>query len=428
VIAASKDAPQNDPPPGQETCADPALSRPAGATLERRDKAELPTEVALLGAGLFGNLAMSVLSPALPVIQAHFADVPNVAYLTKFLVSVVGLATIAVSLFAGPLIDGFGRRRVLLAAYALFVVAGTIGMWLPTLPMIIVSRVIAGAAGALIVTTGITLIADIYQGRPRERRIGVNHAIGALMLGVLVPFAGYLADFNWRWAFLIHLIGLPMLVCVYFSGDLGRLDQRMRTKTNSGSRYPESTFALCLLTLVAGAIGYSVQIYVPFHLRLIGSVSAATAGAMFSITVLFSVATSFMYAEVRRLIAPAGIFCAVFLGWSAGLSTIAFTTSVLGVGAGMAITGLAGGLLGPNLFATVASATTDANRPRTVGLIKGIYYAGPFVGPTALHVVDQRHGPDGALVTLAAAAGVMCIVMCGVWRRLAAVHRVAMGQ
>jgi MFS family permease len=408
----------------RETCAEASNDFAPGTQLDGGGKTKTSTEIALLGAGLFGNLAMSVLSPALPVIQAHFAGEPNVAYLTKFLVSAVGLATIAVSLFAGMLVDRFGRRRVLLGSYALFVIAGTIGMWLPTLPSIIISRVFAGAAGALIVTTGITLIADIYQGRPRERRIGMNHAIGALALGLLVPLAGYLADFNWRWAFLIHLIGLPMLACVYFSHDLGRLDRRMQVRARGGARFPESTLALGLLTLVAGAIGYSVQIYVPFHLRLIGSASAATAGAMFAITVLFSVTTSFMYAEVRRWVAPMGIFCIVFLGWCAGLTTVALSTSVLGVGAGMAITGLAGGLLGPNLFATAAAATTDANRARTIGLIKGIYYAGPFVGPTALHWVDQRQGPDGALLTLAATAGLMCIVMFGVARRTA-VHPAA---
>jgi MFS family permease len=384
-----------------------------------------------LGSGLFGNLAMSILSPALPVIQASFAGVANAAYLTKFLISAVGLATVSVSLAAGPLVDRFGRRRVLLTAYALFVVAGTIGLWLPTLPSIIVSRVVAGAAGALIVATGITLIADLYQDRPRERRIGASHAIGALLLGLLVPFAGYLADFNWRWAFLIHLIGLPMLACVYFSDDLGRLDERLTERItaqpNSGTRFPESTLPLALLTLVAGAIGYSVQIYVPFHLRLIGSASAATAGAMFSITVLSSITTSFLYAEVRRWIAPAGIFCVVFLGWSAGLATITFSTSVLGVAVGMAVTGLAGGLLGPNLFSLVAAITTDSNRPRTVGLIKGIYYAGPFVGPTALHSIDQRHGPDGALLGLAATAGLLCILMFGVWKRTVASNRVAIG-
>jgi len=373
-----------DRPPGsmeqaaRETCADTAPNTtarsPVGLGSVRRERAQWTTEIALLGSGVFGNLAMSVLSPALPVIQASFAGVAGAAYLTKFLISAVGLATISVSLSAGPLVDRFGRRRVLLTACALFVVAGTIGMWLPTLPLIIASRVVAGAAGALIVATGITLIADIYQERPRERRIGASHAFGALLLGLLVPLAGYLADFNWRWAFLIHLIGLPMLACVYFSDDLRRLDERlaerMKERPNSRRRFPDSVLPLALLTLVAGAIGYSVQIYVPFHLRLIGSASAAMAGAMFSITVLSSITTSFLYAEVRRWIAPTGIFCVVFLGWSAGLATITFSASVLGVGVGMAVTGLAGGLLGPNLFSVVAAATTDANRPRTVGLIK----------------------------------------------------------
>jgi MFS family permease len=374
-----------------------------------------PTEIVLLGSGLFGNLAMSVLSPALPLIEKSFAGEPHAAYLTKMLVSASGVGAIFVSLFAGTLINRFGRRRTLLAAYAIFIVSGVMGLWLPTLWAIIASRVVTSAAGALVVTGGITLISDMHQGRSRERRIGASHAIGALLLGLLVPFAGYLADFNWRWAFLTHLIALPMLACVFFSKELGRLDARIaeRRTAQPARGFPPSIVALGLLTLAAGSIGYSVQIYVPFHLHGIHAYSGAVAGALFSITVLCSIATSFLYAELRRWVSSMGVFVLVFLGWSAGLLMMAFAEQVSGVSVGIAVFGLAGGLLGPNLFSLVAALTDETNRPRSIGLVKGIYYAGPFVGPVLLQSVYQRHGVDSAMLCLAGAAAFFFVLCLG---------------
>ena len=167
-----------------------------------------------------------------------------------------------------------------------------------------------------------------------------------------------------------------------------------------------------LLTLMAGGIGYSVQIFMPFHLRGIGAESAGLAGTMLGICVLFSVMTSFLYAEVRRFVSVAAVFAIVMFGWSLGLAITALTVTVTGTLIGMIVIGLAGGLVGPNIFSAVSALTTDSARAHSIGMTKGIYYFGPFFGPTVLQLLSLQTHADQALTALAAFAagfGVLCV-------------------
>jgi MFS family permease len=370
-------------------------------------------ETILLGSGVFGNIAMSSLSPALPKIEQAFGGA-EADYLTKMLVSATGLGVIMVSPFTGTLVRRFGRRAVLVGAYAVYLVFGLMGMVLPTLPLIIASRFVAGATGAVIVAMGLILIGDFYQDRPRERRIGASHAIGALVLALLVPVAGFLADVNWRLAFLIHLPALPMLLVATASRDLASADRVVQAAGKAGrraGRLPAAVWLILLLALFAGGIGYSVQIFVPFHLRDIGAHSAGLAGIMLAVTLVTSVATSFLYAEVRRFVSAPAVFAIVMGGWALGLGITAVTTTVLGTLIGMGVTGLAGGLVGPNMFSAVSALTKDdAARAHSVGLVKGIYYFGPFFGPSMLQLLSLQTHAETALLSLSAVGASVALV------------------
>lgn len=368
-------------------------------------------EAILLGSGMFGNIAMSTLSPALPKIELSFGGA-EVDYLTKMLVSATGLGVIVVSPFTGSLVRRFGRRPVVIGAYATFLLFGLMGMALPSLPLIIASRFVTGGAAAVVVAMGLILIGDFYQGRPRERRIGASHAIGALLIAGIIPIAGYLADINWRLAFLVHIAALPMLLIAIGSREIGGVHEQAPLAPGARrGRIPPAVWLIMLLTLMAGGIGYSVQIFMPFHLRGIGAQSAGLAGTMLGICVLFSVLTSFLYAEVRRFVSVAAVFAIVMFGWSLGLAVTALTVTVTGTLIGMIVIGLAGGLVGPNIFSAVSALTTDSARAHSIGMTKGVYYFGPFFGPTVLQLLSLQTHADQALTALSAFAagfGVLC--------------------
>jgi len=164
-------------------------------------------EFIALMAMMFATIAFSIDSmlPALPDI-AHAltpAD-PNRAQLvlTSFVLG-MGLGT----LFAGPLSDSFGRKRVLLAGSALYVLGALLGAMAQSLEFLLAARILQGlgAAGPRVVSMAI--IRDLYAGRQMARLMSLVMMIFTLvpafapsMGAVIIHFAG------WRGVFVAFVV------------------------------------------------------------------------------------------------------------------------------------------------------------------------------------------------------------------------------
>ena len=139
--------------------------------------------VSLLLAATLTILSNTLIAPALPGIEAAFADTANIELLTRLLVTTPSLVIGLVAPFAGLLVDRFGRRRQLLAGVVLFAVAGTAGFWLPSLTTILASRFLLGFAVALVMTAQTALIGDYYTGDRRTRFMRLQFA-STMLTGV----------------------------------------------------------------------------------------------------------------------------------------------------------------------------------------------------------------------------------------------------
>src|SRR5438445_13322542 len=78
------------------------------------------------------------------------------------------LAFAALIVAAGRVADVFGRRRCLLAGAIVFAIASLMCGIAPTLSVLVIGRVLQGAAGALMVPAGMAIISNPYGGGPRR--------------------------------------------------------------------------------------------------------------------------------------------------------------------------------------------------------------------------------------------------------------------
>jgi EmrB/QacA subfamily drug resistance transporter len=108
----------------------------------------------------------------------------------------------ALILLGGALGDHFSRRRVFVAGLAGFCVASIGCAIAPNLPLLVVARILQGAAGALVVPNSLALLETAYSGEARGSAVGqwaawsaVSSAFGPLVGGWLVDSA------SWRWVF-----------------------------------------------------------------------------------------------------------------------------------------------------------------------------------------------------------------------------------
>jgi DHA1 family bicyclomycin/chloramphenicol resistance-like MFS transporter len=178
------------------------------------DRPVSQTEFVALMAMLFATIAISIdaMLPALPDIAATLTpDAPNAAQLvvTSFVLG-MGLGT----LFAGPLSDTFGRKRIILLGSGLYAFAALACYFAPTLETLLIARVVQGIGAAGPRTVSVAMIRDLFSGRQMAQIMSF-----VMMIFTAVPAIaplmgqGIIAIADWHAIFLAYIAfsGLTML-------------------------------------------------------------------------------------------------------------------------------------------------------------------------------------------------------------------------
>ena len=154
-------------------------------------------------------LDQTILATALPTIATDLGRLADVSWVvTAYVVS----AAAATPLW-GKLGDRHGRKRLLEASLAIFLVASAVCGLAQSLPMLIVSRAVQGAGAGGLMTLAYAAVGDLVSPRERGRYQGyvaatfaAAAAVGPLLGGLLVQHA------SWRWVFYVNLpVGLLAL-------------------------------------------------------------------------------------------------------------------------------------------------------------------------------------------------------------------------
>jgi MFS transporter, DHA1 family, multidrug resistance protein len=176
-----------------------------------------PGGLALLaGLAALGALATNIMLPGFPDMAADFGVLPRDLAWT---LSSFFIAFAFGQLLVGPLSDGFGRAPFVLGGLAVFVVGSLVSVFAPSLPTLIVGRVIQalGACAASVLSRAIAR--DLYSGPALTRALAlVMIAMAAApgfspMLGTAIT--GF---FGWRSTFvLVAAAGVILGVYYHFS-------------------------------------------------------------------------------------------------------------------------------------------------------------------------------------------------------------------
>ena len=138
--------------------------------------------------------------PGLPALSAEFGGLMGQAQLTlSGLILAFGLAQLAM----GPLSDRFGRRPVLLAGLALYLVGSGLSAAAPHISSLIGGRVLQGVGLAASVVCGRAMVRDLYD--PMRGTLMMSRGQSGLGIAALCSPAlgGLLASsFGWRSTFL----------------------------------------------------------------------------------------------------------------------------------------------------------------------------------------------------------------------------------
>jgi EmrB/QacA subfamily drug resistance transporter len=213
--------------------------------LKRMDRTpRLVLAVAIL-ASFISIMDGFIVNVALPAIS-H--DLGGGLALQQWVVDAYLITLGALMLIAGSLSDLFGRKRVLQAGLAIFLITSLLCAAAPNGPLLVLFRALQGLGGALIVPSSLALIIANFSGPAQGKAIG-SWTGWTGIAALVAPFLGGLIIDNLSWP-VIFLANVPPLLCTMWV--LHRLDVGTETR---------SSVPLDLRGAVSGAIGLGSTVY-----------------------------------------------------------------------------------------------------------------------------------------------------------------------
>jgi MFS transporter, DHA1 family, multidrug resistance protein len=170
----------------------------------------LPAVVLVLSSAL-GPFAMHFLVPAIPLLAHEFA----VPYGTAQLVVAVYLVGFSVAqLGYGPLSDRYGRRPLLLAGVALFLVATAICSLAQSIEALLAARLMQAVGGVAGMVLSRAVVTDCF-GRDKAAGMLGYITVAIVVCSLASPAAGGLISEHWGWRTCFVLLLVPAVFVLW---------------------------------------------------------------------------------------------------------------------------------------------------------------------------------------------------------------------
>jgi EmrB/QacA subfamily drug resistance transporter len=151
----------------------------------------------------------TIVATALPAIQHDLHAQVN---LSSWSITIYALGQVLVMPLAGKLGDQYGRKRIFLAAVALFTAASLCCGISNNIYLLVLLRAVQAVGGGALMPTATGIVASHF-GRDRDRALGLFSSVFPIG-GIVGPILGgvFVTYLSWRWIFLVNVpIGWMLL-------------------------------------------------------------------------------------------------------------------------------------------------------------------------------------------------------------------------
>ena len=366
-------------------------------------------KVTLLLVSSLTIMSVITISPALPEITAAFSHVANASLLVKLAFTVPALMIAVFAPVTGRLIDKHGRLKFLYFSLLVYAISGGAGYFLNDLYHLLMSRAVLGISVGMSMTIVITLIADYFEGMERQKFVGLQIAFMSLGGIVFTGLGGILADFGWRYPFLIYLFALLVLpLSVTFLREPVRPERNH--DANALVKVPPVIWLLYANTMVMWIIFFLVPVQIPFHLEAMGIETNSLIGAAIALSTAFSAVSAFSYSRIKDRFSFLSVFAIGYFLMAAGFACIALFATYAWVIVAMMLSGFGMGLMIPNTNMWVMKIAPPLIRGKAIGRLTTFWFLGQFLSPVLIFPVLNHLSIS---LTFLLAAGILLLLSAG---------------
>lgn len=388
----------------------------------------------LLATSMLTVMAGAIIAPALPTMQAVFADVENAAFWVRLVLTLPALFIVIGAPIAGYIVDTLGRKRLLVVAAIFYGLAGGSGLLADSLTALLIGRAILGFAVAGVMTSVTTLIADYYVGRARAQFLGLQAAFMGFGGTLFLSLGGVLADLSWRAPFLIYLFAfliLPFIILRLYEpqrnapqepitellhdpGDCVAEAQRYAEQQRTHHPAPADRAPLRLMAFIYPTVAlmhiifYLVPVQLPFYLQTLNNATATQSGMIVAEMAFFFALAAALFGWFDARFDHITVIILAFLLTGVGYTLVSIAESWALIALGLPIGGFGIGLLMPNLNVWLANETPASLRGRALGGFTTAIFLGQFLSPIVsqplIEIVGMAnvYGMAGGLLLLLA--------------------------
>lgn len=394
----------------------------------------------------------TALTPALPAL----GEVYHLGNYVSWLVTAPALGVVATAIFFGWLIDQKGPYTVAVIGIFFYGLLGVIGGYMPNAALLFIDRFLLGAATAAIMSAGVALIANFFEGEKQLKIIalqGMSMEFGGV---IFLSVSGMLSDISWKYAFYIYGLGfIALLMILLFVPKCGAAGADAAVKTGSGSATVDTNRSgsagnvavtdnvgsadgiaapagepaaknssirstsisskgvpvslILVITFLGMLMFFTAMVSLPIYLQTTLGYSPAFTGYFLAALDLVSVLCAGFMPSVVKKVQEKGCLTIAFCGYGISFTMYLLSgTSPVILWLGAIFTGVGFGFSTPLFNSLVVSKSTPQNKGRNISFCTMAMFAGQFL--SAL-LVSAFSGKTLYLVALIMAFVIMpCII------------------
>jgi MFS family permease len=344
-------------------------------------------------------LVYGIAIPVLPLLPSVVSAGPSA---TGALFAGYAAATLVITPVAGRMVDRFGPSRPLLVA--MLVLAGATALFTvrDTYPVLLLARIVQGAAAGFGWVSGLALIAVTTTPSARGKAMGL--ALSMVSVGVLMgpPLAGLLVE-----RLTVHapfefaaVLALAVALIALVAGPRASGTGAVPGGSGTVLRAPGVVPVLVVVVVAAGTLA-SVEPVLPLRLTLGFGMNALAVGLLFAAMVLASATVTPLAGALvgrvdSRVLGAVGTVAA-----AGGLLLLGIASSVWQVWVGTVLLGSGEGVLLASSTALMGLLVGETTLGAGYALYNLAYAGGLMVGPLAAGGGTGSIGFGPTLVTLA---------------------------
>ncbi len=288
-----------------------------------------------------------------PIIDNVANAFPDVSYTAILYVSTLpNLTCVIIALIAGALVGKRLRYRTAIITGCLFIlVSGVLPAFFhDSFAMILIMRGIFGLGLGLLLTLG-GYVCELFEGKERQRALGLRTASLNTGSVVLLLLAGFLGDIYWPYASYSFLIAIiPLVAAIFFLKEPSDIKKAAVSESEApaaavsaekGKLKITGTLVLSnVVIIVLTCVAYAVLLIISTFMTENNLGTAADAGVLLAVYTGGGIAAGLIYEKVRIVFKSYFAAINIFI-WAIGAALIYFSGNLIIANIGAFIAGCA---------------------------------------------------------------------------------------